>query len=288
MSSVGLSEKLTSDGTPEGLVAAGEYATYADAFEHSVVVLATENCCWLVPVEDHFRLLVEPHAFPHVREQLDRYDRESIGWPPRPISDHTAGRDLELITPLLWGLLVLLVFRAQAGHPEWVQTAVLDPAAIFDRGEWWRPVTALFLHADAAHVLSNLLSGIFVFSAVLTTFGRLRGWMLLSIGAIIGNVAVAALNYSHDYRSLGASTAVFAALGVLTGRAIRVMSRANQPHRWRAMFVPLGAGLTVLALYGAGGGNVDVLAHISGFLAGFVCGFLGEMRQRKTPGEGVS
>jgi membrane associated rhomboid family serine protease len=288
MSPVDLSAQVASDGTPEGLVAAGDYATYADAFEHSVVVLATEHCCWLVPFEDRFRLLVEPQAFAHVHEQLARYDRERIGWPPRPISDHTAGRNLELITPLLWGLVVLLVFRSQAAHPEWVRAGVLDPAGIFDRGEWWRPVTALFFHADPAHVLSNLLSGVFVFSAVVSSFGRLRGWLLLSVAAIVGNVAVAGLNYSHDYRSLGASTAVFAALGVLTGRAIRVMSRAHRPHRWRAVFVPLAAGLTVLALYGAGGGNVDVLAHLSGFLAGLVCGFIGESGKREMRRESAS
>jgi rhomboid protease GluP len=237
-------------------------------------VLATGHCCWLVPFDHGFRLFVEPQAFAHISEQLTRYDRESVGWPPPPVPDHAAGRDLELLTPLLWLLAVLAVFQLQREHPAWVGAGALDPGAIFERGEWWRALTALFLHADAAHLLSNSLSGFFVFSAVLSTLGRFRGWILLTVASLAGNLAVAALNYSHEYRSLGASTAVFAGLGLLTGRAIWVVRRTPRAYRWRAMFVPLAAGLSVLALYGAGGGggNVDVLAHLTGFVAGLLGG----------------
>jgi membrane associated rhomboid family serine protease len=83
---------------------------------------------------------------------------------------------------------------------------------------------------------------------------------------------VAALNQGNEYRSLGASTGIFAAIGLLTGRALRVVFRANHPHRWRTLFVPFGTGLTVLALYGAGGQQVDVMAHLTGFCAGLMLG----------------
>jgi hypothetical protein len=44
------------------------------------------------------------------------------------------------------------------------------------------------------------------------------------------------------------------------------------------LFVPAAAGLTVLALYGAGTGNVDVPAHASGFVTGAVMGFFAGIR----------
>jgi membrane associated rhomboid family serine protease len=126
----------------------------------------------------------------------------------------------------------------------------------------------LFLHADLGHLLANVISGYFVFSAVLSTIGRGRGWLCLAIAAIVGNCAVAGLNYPGPYRSLGASTAIFAGLGLLTGRAVRVLRTKSGGHRWRAVFVPLAAGVALLGLFGAGGLHTDVVAHATGFAAG--------------------
>ncbi len=93
------------------------------------------------------------------------------------------------------------------------------------------------------------------------------------LAGVIGNVASAAINYPGPYHSVGASTAVFAGVGLLAGRAIRRVARIRGAERWRAMFVPLGAGVSVLALYGAGGVHIDVVAHLTGFIAGLLIGF---------------
>jgi rhomboid protease GluP len=118
------------------------------------------------------------------------------------------------------------------------------------------------------------LSGLLVFSAVVSTLGRARGWLLILVASILGNAAVVAASYPAPYTSVGASTAIFAGVGLLSGRSIRVAWRSRHPHRWRAMFAPFAAGATVLALYGAGGQRVDVGAHLSGFLAGLGLGFV--------------
>jgi membrane associated rhomboid family serine protease len=263
--------------SPADLVEAGAYRTEAEAFQHSLVVLAMEEPCWLVPFgeadDGGYRLLVEPAALDAVREQLACFDRESIAWPPRPAPDPLPARKAEFVTPLLWALLVGGVFWAQGRWPGWSEAGAVDARAIFDRGEAWRLVTALFLHADADHLVSNELGGILVFSAVISTFGRARGWLGIGLAAVLGNFAVAAAHYPGEYRSLGASTAIFAGLGLLTGRAIRVVMGAAHPRPVRAVFVPLAAGLTVLGLYGAGGVRIDVLAHIAGFVAGLLLGF---------------
>lgn len=259
--------------TPADLAEAGVYATTEEGFAHSLVVLAMGRACWLVPSTGGQRLLVEPDALAAAREQLARYDRESIGWPPPPIAV-PATHATDLVTPLLWAFVVLGVFNLQAERPGWTAQGALDAAGMFERGEWWRVGTALFLHADAGHAISNALSGLLVFAAVLQTLGRLRGWLLIAAGALLGNLAVAAINYPAPYRSLGASTAVFAGVGVLTGSALRVVARATHPHRWRGMFVALASGLTVLALYGAGGVQIDLGAHVTGFIAGLALGFV--------------
>ena len=82
------------------------------------------------------------------------------------------------------------------------------------------------------------------------------------------------MHYPAAYRSLGASTAIFAGVGLLTGRAIRVLRHSGHWQQGRAMFVAFAGGLTVLGLYGAGGLHIDVLAHATGFAAGLVLGFV--------------
>jgi len=257
------------------LAEAGVYPTAAEGFEHGLVALAMGQAYWLVTTDAGYRLLVEPPALALVREQLECFDRESTGWPPPPAVDQSASRRTERFTPLVWATAVLAAYSFQSGSPGVLEAAgALDSQALFDRGEWWRVGTALFLHADLGHLFGNVVSGYFVFSAVTSTMGRRHGWLLLALASIAGNFAVAALNYPGPYRSLGASTAVFAGLGLLTGRAIRVLRGEGGQRRWRTVLVPLGAGVTLLGLFGAGGLRADVLAHVMGFAAGFVLGIL--------------
>ena len=264
------------------LVVAGVYRSEREAAEHGLVVLALGYSYWLVAGSDGVQLLIQPAAVDVARAHLAAYDRESIGWPPPPITDPWLPASVDFFIPLLWAATVLVIFNFTARSLAWIEHGALRADAVFSGGEWWRAVTALFLHADAAHVTSNAASGLLVFSAVLSTLGRARGWLLLLISAAVGNLAVAAASYPRPYSSIGASTAIFAGVGLLSGRSVRIAWRSIHPHRWRAMFAPFAAGVIVLALYGAGGQRVDVGAHLTGFLAGFVLGFLAGVRRART------
>jgi len=264
---------LPGDPIPADLAEAGAYATAAEGFDHGLVVLAMGRAYWLVPAGAGFLLLVEQDALDGVRAELACYDRESAGWPPRPPAAGPA-RSAELATPLLWALLVMAAFYCQGLWPGRLEArGALDSERVFDGGEWWRLATALFLHADLGHLVSNVLSGVFTFCAVLTTVGVRRGWLLVALASVTGNLAVAALNYPGPYRSLGASTAIFAGLGLLAGRAIRAVPWDGRPQRWRGVLAPLAAGLALLGLFGAGGIHIDVGAHATGFAAGLPWGF---------------
>jgi membrane associated rhomboid family serine protease len=71
---------------------------------------------------------------------------------------------------------------------------------------------------------------------------------------------------------VGASTAVFAALGLLSGMAWRqrLTLRERLWYRW----APLIAGICLLTLLGAGNAHVDVLGHALGFLFGLAVGWI--------------
>lgn len=257
----------------DDLVEAGWYPTSSEGFEHGLVVLAMGSHYWLVPGADGHRLLVASGVAEAVRGQLALFDRESIGWPPcspraDPVSPYRAG----LFGALVWALALLAGFAAQSKLPGWMEAGAMDARAVFAEAELWRPATALFLHADTGHLVSNLVGGVFLFAAVFSTMGLVCGGGLLALASVAGNVAAAAVHHPGDYRSVGASTALFAALGLLTGRAVRSAMRSRSARSGRALFVPLAAGLTVLALFGAGEQRVDVLAHATGFAAGLALG----------------
>lgn len=264
---------------PAGTVDAGLYPSHASGFEHSLVALAMGEACWLVEADDGHHLRVEPAALEDVRQQLERFDRENVGWPPRPVADSGPARREAPLSPWIWVVGVVAMYWAQGKWPSLTDELSLDARRVFGRDEWWRAATALWLHADVGHLVSNVCGGFLVFSAVIVTFGAKRGWAWIAVAAVAGNLAAVALNRGTDYRSIGASTGIFAALGLLTGRAVRVVMRAGKTGRGRAVMLPLASGLVVLGLFGAGGMQVDVLAHATGFAAGLILGFAagGEM-----------
>jgi membrane associated rhomboid family serine protease len=260
---------------PEALAEAGGYATTAEGFERGLVVLSMGLPYWLVPAEGGYRLLVESRFAEAVREEIASYEREKIGWPPRPVVPPSSKWGRAMLTPLLWALAVLAVFYAQNASPgRWEAKGAMDARAVFHDGEAWRALTALFLHWDLEHLISNLIPGLFVFTSVVSVMGVARGWLLVLLASAAGNLAVAGVHYPGPYRSLGASTAIFAGLGILTGRAIRRIAGGQAPRHWRPILVPLASGAALLGWFGTGGVDTDVPAHAAGFGAGLILGFL--------------
>jgi membrane associated rhomboid family serine protease len=138
-------------------------------------------------------------------------------------------------------------------------------------GEWWRAVTALTLHLDQAHLLGNLLFGIGAGVLASRIFGPGLAWAsILGAGAIGNYVEMLIAPLSH--RAVGASTAVFAALGLLAGFAWRQRLTLGERRLYR--WGPLIAGVSLLALLGAGTAQVDVLGHLLGFLTGVGLGWV--------------
>jgi membrane associated rhomboid family serine protease len=144
-------------------------------------------------------------------------------------------------------------------------------------GEWWRTVTALTLHADSGHVLGNVLAGSLFAGAVCRRFGSGVGLALLLAAGALGNGANAWLHASgHD--SVGASTAVFAAVGALAADAL---ARGHVPRGGR--LAPLGAGLGILAMLGTSE-RADLWAHAFGLLAGLGLGLAAARALPSPPG----
>ena len=162
----------------------------------------------------------------------------------------------------LLGLYALTGERAD-GHLLFARGSA-DAARIL-AGEWWRCVTALCLHADLPHALGNALAGLYFIGAVCRSLGTGLGLAIVLLAGASGNWLNAAA-HTHLHDSVGASTAVFGAIGILAGVALVRRHRAGL--RGRRRWMPIGAGLGLLALLGTGGIRVDLWAHFFGLLAG--------------------
>lgn len=149
----------------------------------------------------------------------------------------------------------------------WAQAGAASAARIME-GEVWRTVTALTLHADPAHILGNAAACAIFVTALARALGPgLAAWLVLLAGA--GGNFLTALLHRTDHSAVGASTAIFGALGSLVGLAL-VRRQRPGPARRRA-WMPLASGLALLALLGTGE-RADLAAHLFGFVVGGVLG----------------
>ena len=214
-------------------------------------------------------LLVPVDRHPAALQQLVQYDREN---PPRrrPVLPEPLHRGAWLGSLAYIAVMLLVGFLAGgfALGRDWFTTG----AMIADQtlaGEYWRAVTALTLHVDVGHLLANLGFG--------AAFGLLAG-QLLGAGVAWCSVLVAAaaanllnaLLAPAGHSSIGASTAVFATLGLLA--AYSWWRRRDAGDRWAYRWAPLVAGVILLGFTGSGGERTDVLAHLTGFAMGAVAG----------------
>jgi rhomboid protease GluP len=161
---------------------------------------------------------------------------------------------------------------------DWLEAGALN-GAIPHTHEWWRVVTALTLHADVGHLVSNLLFGVVLGYLASRSLGGGVAWAGILVGAMMGN-ALDAIWMPEQQRSIGASTAVFAALGILSAYAWTLETATNL--RWAKRLGPLIAGVILLGFLGAGGERTDVVAHITGFASGCAIGMLfGKTREQR-------
>ena len=250
------------------------------ADEWAVVLAAADIPHWLRRRLDGWALIVPAPDAAAALESLDAYDRENAREgadrgdavaPSRPVT--MVGVYVAL---LLIGLFAITGSRA--GRSEWFQHGEADATRMM-AGEWWRAVTALTLHADAPHLLGNALAGALLVTAVCQQLGPGVGlWLVLLAGA--GGNALTAAVHGAGHVSVGASTAIFGAVGILAG--LRILTPGRVGSRLGKWWVVTATSLVLLALLGTGP-NADLLAHVFGLLAGGALGLVAALTLRWTP-----
>jgi len=268
---------------PEGLVPVAVYLDFSRAGDAGLAILAMGKAYWTLMHESHYVICVlaadEKAAVAELRAVAD------LDAAPR----HFGGTRFREFT---FGYLSFVLYAAVLiACYIWQQTGLPlalgrgDAVNMVEHGQWARALTALCLHGDIVHLVSNLVAGMGFAFFVARFFGAASGWLLILISGVLGNALNAWVYYPEAHYSIGASTAVFGALGLLTGVGLWVaMTEAKQTWSMPRWFMPIFGGITLLGLIGIGDGAldgiVDVAAHISGFLCGLLMGLVGAIFQR--------
>jgi rhomboid protease GluP len=144
-----------------------------------------------------------------------------------------------------------------------------DFGPLTTHGQWWRLLTAAFVHIGVIHLLMNMyiLLSIGIFTERL--FGRVGFLVLYLMAGIGGNLA--SLWWQPAIAAAGASGAVFGLYGGLLGYLL--LQRHSIPAR-RVKALAKGAGIFLgyNVVYGMTAAHVDVAAHGGGFLTGLLLG----------------
>lgn len=236
--------------------------------EYSLVLEAKGIQHEVRQIEGAWILAVPAPVLGEAYDEISRYSAERrVPHSAAPIDPHPGAG----LGAVCYGVILLLTaYCAGSGFlgADWFATGALDAGK---PAEWWRSITALTLHLDQEHLLGNLLFGVVAGVAAARLLGPGVAWL-----SILGSAALA--NYAEiilapaSHRAVGASTAVFATLGLLTGVASR--QRLTLRERLWYRFAPLIAGVCLLTLLGAGDAHVDVLGHALGFVFGTCVGWL--------------
>jgi rhomboid protease GluP len=273
------------DGAPGEWPALAAWPSFPAAYERALVVLAMNQECWIEDRDGQFALHADPQQEPAIRRELALYEaeesqrRERVEPPVFPAGFDLAG---------LWVVTLVAVFVQQARWPEITDRFSNSSLSLVRDGEWWRPFTSLFLHADTGHLLGNVFIGGIFCLMVAQSVGAFRGWLLILAGGTLGNALNAWLHFPAAFSSIGASTATFAAVGLLVAGGCVNAWKAGSPREFRPLLLPLFVGTVLLGMFGAGGGNTDVSGHVLGTGAGFLLGFvtMAFPKKKAAPGEG--
>lgn len=234
-----------------------------------LVVLASQSVRAVIDTgpDGLYNILVPDGDVFKARQQLKKYAQENQA-PPRPSPHVPAGI---FFSP---SALVLAFFLAAIHYI--ITTRGLHKQAILDfgsssyylsQGQTFRAVTALFLHSDMDHLLGNMAGIVVLAGPLLRVTGYGQGLLLLLAAGTAGNLI--SESFGRDLRlSIGASTAVMAAAGLLGARRMTIGAELGHSIFPKLkVLAPFAAAATLTAMF-SHGENTNVSAHLFGFLAG--------------------
>ncbi|MFJ2771504.1 rhomboid family intramembrane serine protease [Streptomyces sp. NPDC087300] len=190
---------------------------------------------------------------------------------PRTVAGGAVTADPRLFTKVLVGInLALFLVQLSVGDGFTDRFDLIGRAYVPElgsvegvaEGQWYRLVTAMFLHSSYMHIAFNMLSLWWIGGPLEAALGRARYLALYGASGIAGS-ALTYLIAAPNQPSLGASGAIFG----LFGATAILMRRLNYDMR------PVIALLVLNLIFTFGWSNIAWQAHIGGLVGGVVVGY---------------
>ena len=212
-------------------------------------------------------LLVAPQDHEKALDAIRQYRLENLRRPWR--REFFGGGVLFDTGSIAWAFLIIAFYWLSRASTQLPALGMMDGRAV-SNGQWWRLFTAMFLHADLAHLATNITFGILLFGLAMGRYGTGVGLLASYLAGAMGNIA-AWLLASTPQRSLGASGMIMGALGLLAVQSVTLWRKTRHPPKH--MFSALFGAIMLFVLLGLSPGT-DIPAHAGGFVGGLVCGTL--------------
>ncbi len=135
------------------------------------------------------------------------------------------------------------------------------------QGEYWRLITAMFIHIGVIHLLCNGYALYVLGKDCERIFGRVWYLILFVLCGIAGNLLSLWIHHGTHAVSAGASGAIFGlagAMAVVVFRKTVVLS----PREYREITRSIIPFILYNILYGLKETNIDMVAHVGGLMAG--------------------
>jgi rhomboid protease GluP len=218
---------------------------------------------------DKRRMCQNCRAFVTTSDRVCPYCQVPVG--PRAIDRRIPGEILGGLIPQarFTTVMILLIngalFLLQYYSPAITQAGQSVPAVLMD-GQWWRLITAGFLHGGIFHILMNSWVLFDLGAEVESFYGTSRMIVFYVVSTITGFGASSHIGGGHF--SVGSSAGIFGLIGAMlafgfTDRSSLGMQVKSLYTRWVIY------GLVMSFLPG-----VDFWAHVGGFSGGFIAGWL--------------
>jgi membrane associated rhomboid family serine protease len=152
----------------------------------------------------------------------------------------------------------------------------LRPEDVTLGGQWWRLISAAFVHLSLIHIAMNMIALNYVGAPVEWLYGKVR-FALLYLLAILGSSLAVVYFSPPDEFTAGASGAIFGLFGALVAAGLRLGQRG------RSLITSVIPVIVLNLVFTFAVPNISAAAHIGGLITGFVAGlvlFLMPSRQR--------
>ncbi|HEY3433466.1 MAG TPA: rhomboid family intramembrane serine protease [Rhodocyclaceae bacterium] len=156
-------------------------------------------------------------------------------------------------------------------------------SALTTDGQWWRLISAMFMHGGIAHLAFNMVA-LYLFGR---TVERIHGALPFLALYLMAGVAgcTATLLTKPAAVGVGASGAIFGLMGLLVAFYMADRSFLS-PQSRKSLLINAGIFATYYLMQGLGKAGIDNAAHLGGLLCGLVTGYIvGTPERLKNPGE---